>query len=56
MTNAPDAPDGAPIDDLQGANVLALVLQVDLDLVSDASNRTSRARERHRARRAATNR
>lgn len=40
MTNGPDAEDGAPIDDLRGANVLALVLQVDLDLVSDTDNRT----------------
>lgn len=39
-TNAPDAPDGTPINDLEGANVLALVMQVDLDLVSDATNQT----------------
>ncbi len=36
--NAPDAMDGAPIDDLQGANVMALVLQVDMDLVADGEN------------------
>lgn len=36
--NAPDAPDGTPINDLDGANVLAIVMQVDLDLVSDADN------------------
>lgn len=39
-TNAPDAADGAPLNDFDGANVLAIVIQVDLDLVSDASNRT----------------
>lgn len=38
--NAPDAPDGTPINDLDGANVLAIVMQVDLDLISDATNPT----------------
>jgi hypothetical protein len=38
--NAPDTADGTPINDLDGANVLAIVMQVDLDLVSDGTNPT----------------
>lgn len=37
MSDADGNPGG---DDLAGANVLALVMQVDMDLVSDSSNRT----------------
>ena len=38
MTNPEGAPADAPIDDLAGANVMAIVMQVDLGLVTDSAN------------------